>query len=214
MSMTRQQVGYGALLAGVSAVIGVISSFFALYSQVEIIAKPYILSFLRQYFAPVGTVISSILHPKLFAEAIGENEGDEFPKRKWILSDGSTVLGTEFARKTGNKPVPDLRGLFLRGIDTRSNNRVGGDFEDFSTARPKLPFKGSTSTDGGHSHYAGMAVNPAGDRYSAGGAPYPASTPIRTSVEGDHKHTFEVTSGGDDETRPKNVAVYYYIKIN
>jgi hypothetical protein len=46
--------------------------------------------------------------------------------------------------------------------------------------------------------------------------PRPNLVPINppTQAAGDHSHTLEVNGGGDQETRPKNVALYFYVKIN
>jgi hypothetical protein len=65
---------------------------------------------------PVGTIISSYLQLVQFAQAIGESEGSSSDRRTWILADGREVIGTRFAILTQGKPVPDLRGMFLRGI--------------------------------------------------------------------------------------------------
>ena len=96
-------------------IIAVISSLLTLYSQASAVINEAVGVRLQQDFAPVGTIVASFLNDSEFAKAVGENVGDGFDKRKWILADGSTVRDTEFARMTGNKPVPDLRGMFLRG---------------------------------------------------------------------------------------------------
>jgi hypothetical protein len=161
---------------------------------------------------PVGTILASYLRPLQFAQAIGEVEGDALAKRTWILSDGREVIGTKFAVLTGGKPVPNLSGMFLRGLPSKSP-REPGEVESYSTALPKSPFTGLTSTD--LPLTLPSAANPSGvDRYNAGGKDYPIITAGKPQQVPAHFHTVLINGGGDEETRPTNVAVFYYIKIN
>jgi hypothetical protein len=105
---------------------------------------------------------------------------------------------TKYARETHGKRIPDLRGVFVKGIDTATSNRAAGSVEGYATALPtSKKFVGSTMN--------GAFASRVGDKYNAGGKDY--------IVLGVGPTTVDIT-GGDDETRPKNVAVYYYIKIN
>jgi hypothetical protein len=102
--------------------------------------------------------------------------------------------------------------MFLRGIP-KTGARVAGDSEAGSTALPKSAFTGITSTD--LPLTLPSAANPSGvDRYNAGGKDYPVITSGPKQTLAAHFHTVIVNGGGDEETRPVNVAVYYYIKIN
>jgi len=161
---------------------------------------------------PVGTIVASYLRPSQFAEAVGEIEGDALANRTWILSDGREVVGTKFSVLTGGKPVPNLVGMFLRGLPSKGP-REPGDVESYSTALPKNPFAGLTSTD--LPLTLPSAANPSGvDRYNAGGSNYPVITAGKQQQVPAHFHTVVINTGGDEETRPNNVAVFYYIKIN
>jgi hypothetical protein len=204
----KEKAGLAAVIAVASGIVGLLSALATLYSQVE----PAVSAAIKRDFAPVGTVVASILDPVSFAEIIGEREGDLYTKRKWILADGREVVGTDYARATKGKPVPNLQGMFLRGIDLK-NKREPGDVQHFSTALPTKDFTGTTSANGNHAHSGSMAPGP-GDRYNAGGSNYLVPFPSNTGVAGDHTHQVTITGGGDAETRPENVAVYYYIKIN
>jgi hypothetical protein len=113
------------------------------------------------------------------------------------LADGREVTGTAYALATGNKPVPNLQGMFLRGIDLK-NKREAGDIQHFTTAKPTNDFTGTTSS------VMVQGVGP--DKYNAGGSNYFVPGPSNASIK--------ITGGGDTETRPDNVAVFYYIKIN
>jgi hypothetical protein len=214
MALSRQQFQFGAIVATVSTLVGALSAIVALYTQVSAVVEGRVASAIKQDFAPVGTIISSVLPPTEFAKAVGEIEGDGLRKRKWILADARDVTDTEYARKTEGKPIPDLRGMFLRGINPNSL-RIVGSLERYATALPMTKkFTGSTTVDGNHLHGGGAAVSGSGDRYNAGGRDYAVINAAQTALAAGHSHQIEVTGGGDDETRPDNVAVYFYIKIN
>lgn len=159
----------------------------------------------------------------------------------WLVCDGSEVkasqypelraaLGTSYGRPSAADTfkLPNLQGLFLRGFDpggtvdkgaderTLPDGKQGnglGSTEGYATALPsKTGF--STSTNGAHTHAlnlestAGRAdgsvkntvANP-----SCCGSAEPG-----TRSAGEHAHA--VDKGGDAETRPVNMAVYYLIK--
>jgi hypothetical protein len=180
----------------------------------------------------VGTVIA-YAGP---TERIPSDEG-------WTLCDGRPLSRREFPElfsvihtlhgagdgvNTFN--IPDFRGYFLRGVSGSgdadpdkearqasmsggaSGNEVGT-VQEFKTAMPRRPFVADTHP--GHSH---------GDpTWNGGPGPFDLATVNRgpgghdfgpqsapTSVAGEHSH---IISGGDVETRPKNKAVNWIIKI-
>ena len=58
---------------------------------------------------PIGTIISSMLKPA----TIGIKYGD-----KWVLADGRRVSPkSEYTKLTGETTLPDLRGMFIRGMN-------------------------------------------------------------------------------------------------
>lgn len=136
---------------------------------------------------PIGTIISSYLTPA----QIKANYGDS-----WLLADGRKVnVETAFFRVTGSEKLPDLRGVFLRGInegrkDTNQDpdgERYVGSFQKqlVGTHNHSLPYKKHGLANGKGSSNLQL------------GAP---------SIYTDN------SSGV--ETRPNNVAVYFYIKVN
>ncbi|EUB95584.1 hypothetical protein PMI07_002072 [Rhizobium sp. CF080] len=213
MPVTRRDLGVGAAIAGISAVVALLTAVVTLYSQISQVIETSVIDRFRRDFAPIGTVVSSVLTPEDFASAIGESVGWQINRRTWVLADGRAVEGTKYAIDTKGKSVPDLRGIFLRGIDP-SSGRVAGSIEDSATALPRSsPFSGVTDAGGEHTHPLGAARSTV-DRYNAGGTNYWTISARDTGPAGSHFHNVSISAGGDPETRPKNVGIYYYIKIN
>jgi hypothetical protein len=77
-----------------------------------------------------------------------------------------------------------------------------------ATARPTTAF--TTSDPGNHTHTSPAADTASGTGPNHGEMTNAFSANIATSAAGAHTHT--ITGGGDAETRPKNIAVHYYIK--
>lgn len=121
---------------------------------------------------------------------------------------------------------PDLRGRFLRGVDssqgrdpgapTRTAMSSGGNVGDSpgslqtqGTRLPSTPFV--TNVSGAHSHTFGRRpfASTAGGVTTQGSNTAPEGT-FTTGTAGAHSH--DVTGGGDNETRPLNAACNYIIK--
>ncbi len=156
----------------------------------------------------------------------------------WLLCDGTTlnsstnleysqlfnVIGITWGG-TANTDfrVPDLRGMFLRGVNgTRSDSfadsntsRTLGSTQWYQTARPANPFSGTSNSAGNHTH-------PVSGYNLFGGGTQGGSTTTGTALSfqvpntgaptGAHTHNTTITAGGDPETSPKNAAVHYIIK--
>nr|VFK51215.1 MAG: hypothetical protein BECKTUN1418E_GA0071001_100539 [Candidatus Kentron sp. TUN]VFK57473.1 MAG: hypothetical protein BECKTUN1418F_GA0071002_11175 [Candidatus Kentron sp. TUN] len=187
--------------------------------------------------SPVGTIVASMLRWEKFAEVAGDKviviDGKQTfdPKHhRWAPCDGRDIAGSELAKHipANNTPgslpytAPDLRGVFLRGL-----NRFAEDNPEFIFPEQKDP--GEKQNDGS------LVV-----RTEAG--------ILQGDNVGAHEHTFKGEGakgmanadhdkddidkawyGGEDyqqekerrtikgptgETRPRNVAVHYYIRIN
>jgi microcystin-dependent protein len=152
-----------------------------------------------------GLEVSRTTFPELFA-AIGVSHG---------IGDGTTTFN-----------LPDYRGRFLRGVDmgagrdpdaaSRVESGTSGNAGDevgtvqmCSTAMPNNPF--STSTNGNHRHAHDPEVtHPNGGLEGLASNPVWIVSPGYTDYAGIHSHT--VSGGGDNETRPENVYLYYIIK--
>lgn len=164
---------------------------------------------------PSGTIIASLPEPTLFLD--GRED-------KWHLADASTIPSGKFLElaKSGtleladNTRLPDLRGMFLRGQNHGRNDgkqdpalRQVGSYQSAATSRPTQPFIGEITESGEHKHEFDAAMH-----FEAGESGHPrakpAGRPAETSEVGSHHmHTVEITKGGDAETRPANVSVYF-----
>lgn len=175
----------------------------------------------------------------------------------WRLCDGAVLRRTEYpllCERIGTAwgdgddndvntfRIPDLRGMFLRGVDHDANrdkskddqgrpairpggntgNRVGSS-QNAATALPtgKVPF--ATSNQGPHTHRACTTLDPKGvlqNQFSmawgAGGwrtwEPRPDGQ-LNGGIEPAAEHKHVVESGGDAETRPVNAGVNWIIRV-
>ncbi len=202
---------------------------------------------------PPGTVVA-------YAGEVAVTDGVVEVQRGWLLCNGAALSHQEHQGKYralfdaiqsshGNGQesdfplpgasfnLPDLRGLFLRGVnggragasgdpdhgnDQRPANHLGGNVgnrvgsvQAFATGLPQREF--FTSQDGEHRHDVDpdFKIRPVedGKADAGGGRPAPAGIPrtaITTNPAGRHGH--RVTGGGDHETRPNNAYVHYLIR--
>jgi len=153
---------------------------------------------------PVGTIVPSMFQPSLFAEAVGDPSVFDPAKSKWVLADGQKdITRSRYGKWLGNtRFTPDLRGMFLRGMnegrddgkEDTEKNRAAGDYQQDALKE--------------HGHKTD-ASNLSWDKQSDVG--------YRSNNENSARQAgvYEVTGAiAADETRPRNVAVYFYIKIN
>lgn len=158
----------------------------------------------------VGNIQASVLTPEQFATAVGDADAFDPVINKWVLADGRDITGSKLAELSGETLVPDLRGMFLRGLnvgradglqDPDGTNRRSGDLqEDQFQGHGHIHEVGSN----GNAYSYGTFQGVYGTNYYAG--PTRVLRPSTLDPYGDAKY--------GTETRPKNVAVYYYIKIN
>jgi hypothetical protein len=152
---------------------------------------------------PIGTVIASMLTPVQMTTKVGNT---------WVLADGSAAT-TEYTDATGEANIPYLRGVFLRGL----NEGRGDGYED-----PDGP--GRTPGDPQMDQFQGHTLT-LGDPDNLSRRLGNDLTNIGSSAAGlarfNNQESFAVI-GNDgingtprigEETRPKNVAVYYYVKV-
>jgi hypothetical protein len=151
---------------------------------------------------PIGTIVPSMLQPTKFAKEVGDLDRVTM---KWVLADGEKdITNSLYAQLSGNTRPPDLRGMFLRGMNFNGNgqdpekDRIAGEYQE----------------DALHEHTHN--TNALAIQWKAGGS-WEEGQGIRHNPN--NKWIVATVTEVKDartakETRPKNVAVYFYIKIN
>jgi hypothetical protein len=141
--------------------------------------------------AKVGQIVESLLD---FATFSNEHLGI------WYPLDGRSCSGTAYHALSGKTTIPDAMtdGMFLR--QAKSGRVVGSAEAD--------EFKSHTHIQDAHSH----GITLGGDGAANGTS---AQRTVNSFTPG---NTFNATATnqntGGAETRPKNIAVNYYIKVN
>jgi len=168
---------------------------------------------------PIGAIVASILHYESFLMVNGLNKEQDINKVIWVPCDGQDI-GTEegnYGAFSGGK-APDLRGVFLRGVN------------DMKVYGPSIPqakkeqlnpdpkeagqFQPDAFQDHAHPSNAHHDVYGAAGAAVAKGAWSDGRTNNASSLTGKNSQSGRDHGGNSaKETRPKNISVYYYIKI-
>lgn len=123
----------------------------------------------------------------------------------WVLADGRSVVGSSYSTLTGNNTIPDLRGQFLRGLDPSGTVDPDGGSRTL----------GETQLDSYKSHKHGSGTF---NNYATVNGSFSSTQGTIGLHAGTQSSTNQVATtdadAGDVETRPKNVSVNYFIKIN
>lgn len=152
---------------------------------------------------PVGTIAASMLSPATFEKRL----------LGWVLADGREVSwDTKYAEVMKKNRIPDLRAMFLRGIDVRRNDRFADPIgeRDPGSEQPAEVEK--------HSHLVARKATATSEM----------SPNVAVANVWDHNNVKDYEIGGTEsvanvglssphggsETRPNNVAVFYYIKVD
>lgn len=159
---------------------------------------------------PVGTIISSYFS---FDEIKKINP--EFSDY-WLPADGRQVSrdSAYFKAKTDGSlnivKIPDLRGTFLRGLNSFGNSPLSS-APNTAQLDPETRTVGSYQGDENKNHTHTATISP-------GEAPYRASG---MGHQSDKKQEIQwaatsiaIQPSGGAESRPKNYAIYYFIKVN
>lgn len=153
---------------------------------------------------PVGTVISSLLNYDKFREIVKDPAVFQKDKSKWSPADGRNVDTSKYASYMPIDKVPDMRGLFIRGLnkfDIAETTVVSNEQKDVDGENRAA---GSFQNDEFKSHQHEFRTPETGPRVS-----YSSDAGVKANFSVGH-----TTANGGTETRPKNIAVYYYVKIN
>ena len=147
---------------------------------------------------PIGTILPSMLRPTEFAKEVGDLDRKQV---QWTLADGAKdITHSRYGQLSGNTKPPDLRGMFLRGVE---DGRQPGDYQ-----ADALQVHGHVTDALKVGQYVDRDTKELGYTTRGGADIGTASVTAVTHIPGEKDVNIA------DETRPKNVAVYFYIKIN
>lgn len=172
---------------------------------------------------PVGTIITSYLNVEQFYAATKNNEFSPggvwtSEKSKWSPADGRVVPNSQFQKIASQERVPDLRGMFLRGLNImEAVPQVPLDFEHKGRKDMENRSVGSYQPDSikKHTHELNNGSFNLGYKHPSDNL---QGGNNRRWWFPEGRWTITVKDTGQnldgEESRPKNVAAYYYIRIN
>jgi len=194
----------GVLVAVIGGVFGLLGAIIQLWAQKPATEAKIAETFDRRL--PVGIIVPSVLDPAAFATVAGDSGDFDTRSSAWVPADGRPVPGSAFAKRTGGARTPDLRGLFLRGLNYSSPNEARADGHQDPDGGQRKPGDFQNDALAKHSHqFKWLSVSGSGNAEVGGGQGYPRREVTENTAE---------QEGGASETRPRNAAVFYYVKIN
>ena len=139
-------------------------------------------------FFAVGSVQQTFLSSTEFESIMGTD---------WVLADGRAVTGSLYESITGNSNVPDCRGRFLRMVGGNANPTIGG-----------------TQDNAFESHFHNLSYDTTNTPPDSGTS-FGANGGLRLATNLSQTATAVISSSGAaSETRPDNITVNTFIKIN
>lgn len=168
--------------------------------------------------SPIGTIITSYLNWDRFQIATDNNsEAGPFWKSEysfWSPCDGRKVPKSAFEDLTSDSNVPDLRGVFLRGLNIFDAYELHNGVAVVSESQKDPDSNrtvGSWQADELRSHPHTTSL------YGSTGGGNNFADPLKIASTDNvlrFTNAKTVDAFGGLETRPKNKAVFYYIRIN
>lgn len=152
---------------------------------------------------PLGTIIVSMLPYEEFSNLNGFDSKFDQESSIWAPCDGRVI---ERSKLGSISRTPDMRGLFLRGANSMYNENIGAGPLSSDHLNPDETELGGYQSDAiiRHNH-----------KYVAGTKEYTTKLTDndRYLINPGEKETSN-NENGQKETRPKNITVNYFIKIN
>jgi len=125
----------------------------------------------------------------------------------WVKPTGQSIIGTDYEVATGRSTAPDCRGLFLRGFDDGAGVDSGRAINTFQSSSTKP-----------HQHIICAATDVIGSTFNVNTTRFISNVRADSAklqgFGGDIGATRTSGSDGIAEGRPKNTAVYIYLKVN
>lgn len=164
---------------------------------------------------PIGTIVASTLNFEQFSFTTKNNEKSPggiwtSAKSRWAPCDGRPISNSKYQTIASRNNAPDLRGVFLRGANS---------FDPNWTVQPEKPEQLNPDNTPpneyqddafeSHNHPISNQSQDFAFRTSGMGIQSNSGTEVQWT-----KPNISVGNRGANETRPNNVTIYYYIKIN
>lgn len=155
-------------------------------------------NFQKKSEGSIGDVKYSVLDPVKFIEENGDG---------WVLMDDRIPLqGSVLYNKHGITSIPDARGLFIRSLNLNRNDDKADPFTKENNIQRKM---GDFQNDQIKSHNHDISGRYLEGQSGSGFNGYGFESNSRPGQK-----NFSTSSPGGEETRPRNIALYTYIKIN
>lgn len=167
----------------------------------------------RSSDTPLGTIVASILNYSEFLKLNGLEFESDINKIIWVPCDGRDI-GTQegtYGAFVGGK-TPDLRGLFIRGANNMGNPSSKIPTPIAENLNPDNTPVGKVQLDGLKSHQHNYRATAQGSNWLKVHSFYNGNYGNEKNGNNATNQT-EPNTGFTKETRPKNMTVYYYIKI-
>ncbi len=143
---------------------------------------------------PIGTVVETILNWTQFTQIADSND--------WCAVDGQNISGSLLSQVGGFTNSPDTRGRFLRAKSLTSGNNPDGDLAVGSYTADK--FKS-------HTHSQNLSVGGSGPFINITSHSGVINENLSSPAGG---LTATTLATGGNETAPKAVHIYHYLRIN
>lgn len=124
--------------------------------------------------------------------SLTEAQFNESSLGQWMLCDGRSCIGTAYHAITGNETVPDAKteGTFFR--QAKSGRALGSyEADEFKSHTHNYQTSRALDSSGRSNAYIGYGQNSYRANYSG-----------------------KIFNTGGDESRPKNIATNFFIKVN
>lgn len=165
--------------------------------------------------APLGTIVASLLNYNDFLKLNGLEYESDITKMIWVPCDGRDIgiIEGTYGAYSGGK-APDLRGLFLRSVNDMGAYTATVPTPNQSFMNPENKKAGQVQLDAfqGHKHFEQSSLIRKGSRDLPN---HPNQRPNQKTAN-NSAGIYEAGYGKpriSKETRPKNMSVYYYLKI-
>lgn len=160
----------------------------------------------------LGDVKYSILPPDQFKRENGDG---------WevLNGDNQVLIGSDLQKSYGIQHLPDARGVFIRGLNLRRDSRSGDPDSTRIAGSPQDDaFQGHYHSFNGNAHTADV-TDPPGDwlqvsKRVRGLSQTTANFENQNYVKSPKNDGANGEPRTATETRPKNIALYTYVKVN